>query len=107
VEKILDMKDELTAVESAVGDEKMVLKLCEECGELIQAANKWLGTKEKYEGLISEIDASSELMHLQEELADVLLMMCHIINITGLPSGNIVRQAKQKLKRAGRRLGIW
>lgn len=68
------------------GARAQTLQLCEECGELIQAASKL--TK-----------GATVISSLIEEIADVRIMTSQLMYLYGIPESEISHQIEEKLKR--------
>ena len=73
------------------GARAQTLQLCEECGELIQAASK----------LTKGMTAISSLI---EEIADVRIMMSQLMYLYGIPESEISSHIEEKLNRQLKRI---
>lgn len=68
------------------GTRAQTLQLCEECGELIQAASKL-------------IKGATVISSLIEEIADVRIMMSQLMYLYGVPESEMSHQIEEKLKK--------
>ncbi len=94
------MKEDLERIISFYGIRNQLRKFNEECFELIEAINDYEKQKEACENMgCKEVHADIELILMEEEFADVMVMLEQFKAHYNLDNDNIIKTMKFKIAR--------
>lgn len=95
--KQLNNQDKRKYIEENCTRSTLVRKTMEECGELIQAVNKWYDTPKMKQGE----EARSNLI---TEMADIMVCIKHMQSLAHIPDTTLAKEIDYKLDRAYKRI---
>lgn len=99
------MKDKLKQIIDTFGINPQLKKLNEECYELIEAIRNYEYQKEACENIgCSKIHADKEYEHIEEELADTMVILSQFMDYYKIDSEKVLDTAANKVDRTIERI---